>query len=122
MDANPIFHQALKLFEFQTVLLTMVALGFLYALATALRGTAEGLATTFPSARLTIYQGVTILTFLTYALGVTATVIFIVRPPQGLRSSLQVTLGLWICKSAVLSTWAWMPTSLWLVAYCERWW
>lgn len=89
MDANSVaFNDALRLLQLDTIMMTLVALIFLYGLAAALRGASEGMARTFPNARLSIYQGLTILNFLIYALGITAIIVLIIRPPQGLMLAL----------------------------------
>lgn len=89
MDVNSaVINDAVRLLKLDTILLTLLALAFLYGLATALRGAAEGLIKTFPSARLTVYQVLTVLTFLVYTLGVILIVVLIVQPPKGLLLAL----------------------------------
>ena len=78
MDVNSaVINDAVRLLKLDTILLTLLALAFLYGLATALRGAAEGLIKTFPSARLTVYQVLTVLTFLVYTLGVILIVVLL---------------------------------------------
>ena len=83
-----VFTESLNLFRLDTILLTLFALGVLYGFVSALRASSEGLARTFPNARLRIYQAVTVLTFLVYALGISCIVVLIIRPPQALLLTL----------------------------------
>jgi small-conductance mechanosensitive channel len=89
MDANSVIvNDAIRLLKLDTVLLTLLAFGFLYGLAAALRVAAEGLVKTFPNVRLSVYQVLTVLTFVVYTVGVLLIVLLIIRPPQGLLLAL----------------------------------
>ena len=89
MEANSeVLNDAFRLLKLDTVMLSLVALGFLYGLAAALRAMGESLVKNFPNARFSIYQVVTVLTFLNYVVGVSLVIMFIVRPPEGLLLAL----------------------------------
>jgi small-conductance mechanosensitive channel len=86
--SSTVINDAIRLLRLDTILLSLLALGFLYGLASMLRGASEGLIKTFPSARLTVYQVLTVSTFLVYTLGITFIVVLIIQPPEGLLLAL----------------------------------